>query len=142
MKRTKPFLYNVIGAEEDIVNHYKNVTMKVEDLAKKYDVTVRTIQRIAKKYGVVRTVAEANKVTAKLKNYSSHRVPEHLKVKRNILKRSIRYELISKHPFCSTCGSRPQDGVRLEIDHIDNNPSNNNIDNLQVLCMFCNQGKK
>lgn len=127
---------------EFILNNYKNVTMTVTAMAKKFNVTNRTIQRLVKAHGLVRTVAEANKVTAKLKDYSKHRVPDHLKVKRNILKRSIRYELISKHPFCSTCGSRPQDGVRLEIDHIDNNPSNNNIDNLQVLCMFCNQGKK
>lgn len=127
---------------EFILNHYKNVTMTVTDMAKKFNVTNRTIQRLVKKHGIVRTVAEANKVTAKLKDYSGHRVPDELKVKRNIIKRTIRYKLISEHPFCSTCGSRPEDGIRLEVDHIDNNPSNNNPSNLQVLCMFCNQGKR
>lgn len=144
MKQTKTFLYLRIGAEEDIINHYKNVTMKVEDLAKKYNVTVKTIQRIAKKHGVVRTVAEANKVTAKLKNYSSLRVPDHLKAKRIILKKVVRHELISKHPFCTLCGDRPSltTTTVLEIDHIDGNATNNEITNLQVLCRDCNRGKR
>ena len=139
MKKT--FLYNQIGAEEDIINHYVNVTMKVEDLAKKYNVTVRTIQRIAKKHGVVRTVAEANKVTAKFKNYEGHKVPDHLKVKRKTLKKSIRYKMLTEHPFCKQCRRTLEEGYRLEIDHIDNNPANNNLTNLQVLCRECNQGK-
>ena len=143
MKTNKTFLYLRIGAKEDILNHYNNVTMTVTALAEKWGVTPRTIQRFIKANGGnIRTVSEANKVTSKLKDYSGHRVPEHLKVKRNIIKRSLRYKLISEHPFCVVCASRSEDGIRLEIDHIDNNPSNNSLPNLQVLCMFCNQGKR
>lgn len=143
MKTNKTFLYLRIGAKEDILNHYNNVTMTVTALAEKYGVTNRTIQRFVKTHGGnIRTVSEANKVTAKLKDYSGHRVPDELKIKRNIIKRTIRYALIKSHPYCTTCGSRPEDGIRLEVDHIDNNPSNNNPINLQVLCMFCNQGKR
>ena len=29
----------------------------------------------------------------------------------------------------------------LQIDHIDNNPNNNNIDNYQLLCSSCNSSK-
>lgn len=142
MRLNKTFLYLQIGAKEDIINHYNNVTMKVEDLAKKYNVTPRTIQRFVKTHGgKIRTVAEANKVTAKLKNYNALRIPDHLKSKRNILKKSLRYEIISNHPFCSTCGNTKEQ-CPLQIDHIDGNPSNNELINLQVLCILCNQGKR
>lgn len=124
-----------------ILKNYKDVTMTVTDMAKKFNVTPRTIQRLVKKHGVVRSIAEANKVTAKLKDYSTLRVPDHLKSKRNIIKKSLRYEIISNHPFCSTCGNTKEQ-CPLQVDHIDGNPSNNEISNLQVLCMICNQGKK
>lgn len=129
---------------EFILKNYKNATMTVENMAKKFNVTTRTIQRLVKKHGLSRTVAEANKVTAKLKDYSSLKVPEHLKAKRIILKQSVRYAIIAAHPYCSTCGRRPsaEDNVALEVDHIDNNAQNNDKSNLQVLCRECNRGKR
>lgn len=142
MTPTKTFLYLQIGVEQDILNHYKNVTMTTEALANKYNVTPRTIQRLVKKHGLSRTVAEANKAIAHLKDYSSNRLTDDQKVKRISIKRTTRYAMIANHPYCATCGSKPSDGIRLEIDHIDNNPSNNTPINLQVLCMYCNQGKK
>jgi Mor family transcriptional regulator len=57
------------GAKEDILNHYKNVTMTVENLAKKYKVTTRTIQRLIKKFRLTRTLTKANHVTVRLKTY-------------------------------------------------------------------------
>jgi hypothetical protein len=126
---------------EFILNNYKNVTMTVTDMAKKFNVTPRTIQRLVKKHGIVRTIEQANKVTAKLKNYDALRIPDHLKSKRNILKKSLRFKLISEHPFCSTCGNTKEQ-CPLQVDHIDGNPSNNELTNLQVLCMLCNQGKR
>lgn len=144
MTTIKTFLYLRLGAEEDICNHYKNVTMTVENLAKKYNVTSRTIQRIVKKYNLSRTVAEANKATVHLKDYSKHRVPDHLKAKRVILPKMVRYNLISNNPFCSACGDRPSltSTTILEVDHIDGNATNNTLNNLQVLCRDCNRGKR
>ena len=46
---------------------------------------------------------------------------------------------------CMCCGARPEDGVRIHVDHI--RPLRFfwdlrlNIDNLQVLCEVCNHGK-
>ena len=125
-----------------ILKNYKEATMTVENMAKKFNVTPRTIQRLVKKYGLSRTIAEANKVTAKLKNYDALRVPEHLKAGRNILKKSIRYELIKSHPWCTVCGGRAETGHVLEVDHIDGDATNNNPKNLQVLCRDCNRGKR
>lgn len=137
----KTFLYNRVGAVEDIIEQYKNVTMTVTDIAKKYNVTPRSIQRLLKKHGVVRTIAEANKVTARLKNYDALKVPDYLKVKRHHLTRKQRYEILQANPRCATCGATKENAY-LQIDHKDGNPSNNKTHNLQVLCILCNQGKK
>lgn len=53
----------------------------------------------------------------------------------------VRYQMLVEHPYCTLCGLTAEDGVRLEIDHIDGNPSNNRRDNYQVLCQPCNLGK-
>lgn len=124
----------------DILEIYINVTDTVENTAKKYGVTVRTIERVVKKHGAIRTVAQANKATAHLKDYSGMLVPGHLKVKRKSLSPKTRYEVMMAHPFCSICGNT-KEILPLEVDHIDNNPSNNDISNLQVLCTLCNKGK-
>lgn len=118
---------------------YHKAEYTVETLAKNYGVSTRQILRIAKKFGLNRSIAEANKVTAPLKRYKT--IPIELRVKRRQITQRLRWEMISAHPYCSTCGRRVDEGVCLEIDHIDENPSNNSQDNLQVLCAICNQGK-
>lgn len=123
-----------------ILDDYKKLEITVENIAKKYDITVRTVQRIVKKLGFIRTVAEANKKAACLKDYSGHRLPEELKKKRKTLPRNIRYTLIKNHPFCSICGNTMQQ-CPLHIDHIDGDATNNDLSNLQVLCLLCNHGK-
>jgi 5-methylcytosine-specific restriction endonuclease McrA len=122
-----------------IAQMYQTGNYTTEYIAKSYDISIRQVQRIAKKLGVIRTQAEANKIAAPLKHY--HHVPEHLKVKRKHISQRTRFEVISNHLFCSTCGLTVKDGIRLEVDHIDENPTNNDLSNLQVLCNNCNQGK-
>lgn len=58
------------------------------------------------------------------------------------LKRGIRRAILTERgTACSVCGwdeKHPVDGLPLtEIDHIDGNASNNNPDNLRVLCPNC-----
>lgn len=124
---------------EVIAHLYQGGHYTTETIAKNYGVTVRTVQRIAAKYGVVRTISESNKLIAPLKNYKT--IPPELRVKRRQITQRLRWEMISAQPWCTVCGRRPNEGVALEIDHIDENPSNNSQDNLQVLCAICNQGK-
>ncbi len=118
---------------------YKSCKFTTEYIAKLYGVSVRQVQRIARNGGVIRDIAEANRVAAPLKHY--HHVPIELRVKRKQISQKVRFQTISSHPYCSTCGGRVSDGFRLEVDHIDENPTNNDPSNLQVLCGSCNLGK-
>jgi 5-methylcytosine-specific restriction endonuclease McrA len=118
---------------------YKTGKYTTERIAKNYDISVRQVQRIAGKAGVIRSQAEANRVAAPLKNYRT--IPIEMRVKRKQLGNKQRYIIISSHPYCVVCGMKPLDGVRLEVDHIDENPLNNDVSNLQVLCTKCNNGK-
>ena len=115
--------------------------MTVTEIAKKYGVATRSIQRLLKANGCIRTVAEANKVTAKLKNYDALRIPDELKSKRKTIPYKLRYKVLANHPYCKLCGNTAED-CTLHIDHVDGNPSNNVESNLQVLCIYCNTGKK
>jgi len=141
MKKTKyagnfklsPDLHKVIA------RLYASGDYTTEALAKIYGVSVRQIQRIAQKCGVLRTLAESNKLMAKHKNYRT--IPQEFRVKRKQLTNRVRYDLLMIQPYCTLCGMRAEDGVQLEIDHIDNDPCHNTNDNLQVLCTVCNNGK-
>lgn len=124
-----------------IVNDYKNFTMTVEKIALKYKMTPRQIQRICKEAGVIRTIAEANKGAARFKNYDSLRIPEELKAKRKKIPPHIRYRILKDHPFCKICGAKPID-CPLSIDHINGDATDNDLRNLQVLCLVCNYGKR
>ena len=55
----------------------------------------------------------------------------------------IRHQMISDHRFCALCGLTPDDGVKLDIDHIipKSKGGGNERENLQVLCHKCNRGK-
>ncbi len=124
---------------EAVAKLYATGRYTTEQLAKQYNVSTRQVQRIAKNKGVIRTQAEANKIAAPLKRY--HTIPIEMRVKRKQLSQKLRYQVISANPYCVICGMRPNDGIRLEVDHIDENPMNNDIKNLQVLCGSCNTGK-
>lgn len=122
-----------------VIALYKTGEYTTEQIARNYSISPRQVQRIAKQYGVIRTLAEGNRTAAPHKHY--HKLPKELKVQRKHLTRKKRYSVISGHPYCVNCGMRPDDGARLEVDHIDNNPTNNEDSNLQVLCQPCNIGK-
>ena len=122
-----------------IISMYQSGNYKTESIAEQFGITSRSIQRLLNKAGVIRTQAESNKISAKFKNY--YRKPEHLKAKRKWLTPKRRYLLIKKHPYCSNCGLTVEQGIRLEVDHINEIATDNRIENLQVLCNQCNTGK-
>ena len=139
MKRLSPERKIIRDKHQAIVKMYQSGKWTTEYIASVYSMTPRSVQRIATKYGVIRSQADANRVAAPLKQY--HHVPIELRVKRKSISKKLRYSIVSGHPFCSLCGATVKEGVRLEVDHIDENPSNNDLSNLQVLCGSCNLGK-
>lgn len=122
-----------------IVQMYKSGKVTTEYIAALFKISPRQVQRLANKHGVIRSLAESNRLVAPLKNY--RKIPDELKVKRKHMTNKKRYLIITNHPYCTVCGMRAEDGVRLEIDHIDEDATNNEPSNLQVLCTKCNQGK-
>ena len=126
---------------EMIKSDYVSGETTTEKIAEKYHMSPRTVQRNMKSLGVVRSIAESNKLMAKYKNYDALRLPEELKAKRKTLPKNLRYKMLREHPYCKTCGSTPLE-CPLQVDHIDGDATNNNLSNLQVLCMRCNYGKK
>lgn len=124
---------------QSVIQMYKSGRFTTEYIAKLYELSTRQVQRLCKEAGVIRTQAEANRVAAPLKNY--HHVPIEFRVKRKHLSNKQRFIIISNHPYCSVCGLRVEDSIQLEVDHIDEDATNNNPSNLQVLCNLCNKGK-
>lgn len=127
-KRDKELLRRYVGGQET-----------TESIAKSYGITPRQVQRVAQSNGVSRTISESNKLIAPLKNFKY--VAIHIRKKRKQISRRVRYAIISTQPWCTMCGNKVVDGVKLEIDHIDGDPANNVPGNLQVLCHMCNAGK-
>jgi 5-methylcytosine-specific restriction endonuclease McrA len=125
--------------DDNIIKRYLSGRETTEAIAASYGLSTRHVQRIVKKAGVVRTLAEGNRNAAPLRNY--HTLPEELKKRRKHLSRKQRYEVLSKQPWCTLCGKRASDGIRLEVDHIDEDATNGDPSNLQVLCQLCNGGK-
>jgi hypothetical protein len=46
-----------------------------------------------------------------------------------------------KSDTCVRCGFWAEDPVQMDVDHIDNDPSNNEKQNLQTLCANCHRLK-
>jgi len=108
----------------------------------KLDVTPRQVQRILKKHQVIRSVGDAFRLAVKQGKVTYYRKPEHLKKKRKTLSTKLRFQTLKASEFkCQYCGRTVKDGIRLEIDHIDDDATNNDPLNLQVLCNECNRGK-
>lgn len=55
--------------------------------------------------------------------------------------RKLRAAVLSEQPMCEHCEARSILTPALEVDHIDNDPTNNNRDNLASLCRPCHSRK-
>lgn len=126
--------------DEFVADDYASGLLTTEQVADKYGLSVRSVQRIARNMGVVRSVSASNKLMAKFKDYSGMRKKPEDKAKRKHISAKLRWELIKACPRCVACGAASIDKP-LHIDHIDNDPTNNELSNLQVLCIDCNHGK-
>ena len=105
------------------------------------NITPRQIQRVIKALGITRSPSERfiNAIKRGRRTYT-RKPPEQL-IRRKQLGVKMRYFILEKYAFrCCSCGNTARD-ARIEIDHKDNNPSNNIESNLWLLCDVCNKGK-
>ena len=130
-----------MSRDREIIDKYIGGLSGVE-LGMAYGISPRQIQRIVKQAGKIRTQSESYRLAIKTGRMKYYKKPEHLKKKRKTISGPLRYKVLERdNHTCQSCGATVKDGVRIEIDHIDDDATNNVIDNLQVLCNLCNQGK-
>jgi 5-methylcytosine-specific restriction endonuclease McrA len=131
------------GRNEQICELYTSKRYTTQAIATAFSMSRRRVQQIVTAAGLIRTRAESNRVVAPLK--PKHRIRrrkyESGTVKRRRPDVAVRYTLLNKNPWCALCGMTAKDGVQLHLDHIDNDPRNNDPSNFQVLCNQCNVGK-
>jgi hypothetical protein len=105
----------------------------------KLPVTARSVQRWIKQMGITRSVGDSFRLAVK-----KGRVPWHfkkIKKHRTKLNPKLRYQVLKRDGFtCVLCGRRSPRCI-LEVDHVNNQPDDNRIDNLRVLCHDCNRGR-
>lgn len=113
-----------------------------QELSERYKITPRSIQRLLKKLGIIRTQKESFNLAIKRGRMKYYRLPVELKKQRKRIQDKLRFFILNRDNFrCVLCGASAKECLRLEIDHIDNDPMNNIESNLQVLCSNCNKGK-
>lgn len=130
-----------MNRDQQIVERYKAGDY-ASNIAKDFNISPRQVQRVVMNHNASRTISESYKLAIKQGRMKYYIKPEHLKKKRKRLSNQLRYQVLERdNHTCQSCGATVEQGVRIEIDHIDNNPTNNVLVNLQVLCNLCNQGK-
>lgn len=113
-----------------------------KSLGIKYNISERQVQRIVRAAGVIRTQSESYILAIKQGRKTYSRLPPHLKKKRKHITDKMRYFIFQRDKFrCVLCGATAKECLRLEVDHIDENPTHNEELNLRILCNRCNCGK-
>lgn len=134
-KRLHPDLYKKVVALYKAGNSSQEIK---EKLGLKQ--CVRQVQRWIKEEGITRETSEAFKLAirkGRVRYYTSS-----VKKSRKTLGLKTRMMVFERDGMaCVLCGKTARDTVRLEVDHIDEDPTNNKLSNLQVLCSECNKGK-
>lgn len=103
-------------------------------------ISTRQIQRIATAYGAIRSGPDAfrNAILRGRVPYDKLRTG---KKPRHTINAGLRWRILERDNFkCQACGNT---GVEcpLNIDHIDQIPTNNSPENLRTLCRDCNIGR-
>lgn len=102
--------------------------------------SVRHIQRVVKSMNIIRSRGEAFRLAVSQGRVDYQRKKRQFN-QRKTVNAKMRFEVFKRCDFrCVICGEDGSDN-RLEVDHINENPSDNRLDNLQILCSLCNKGK-
>jgi 5-methylcytosine-specific restriction endonuclease McrA len=125
--------FNLHWSEQDREEHTKYVRRGSKDSIKFIDEGLPDPDADEKPYPFIPIMIDGDwdlPITNGLKKQKKIRVP--LKKSQRI----IVFDILGRQ--CSNCSNK----TTLEIHHIDENPSNNSIDNLLVLCYECHKNIK
>lgn len=67
------------------------------------------------------------------------------KMKRSVVSLKLRWEILERDKFrCVVCGRSAEDGVKLEVDHVQpwSKGGTKDKSNMATLCFDCNRGKR
>jgi hypothetical protein len=130
-----------MSRDTDIVDIY-TAGIDAETLGSMYGISSRQIQRIVNAAGAARTQSESYNLAIQQGRMVYLRKPKELLKKRKTINPKLRYQVFARDDYtCQVCGATKDDCLRLEVDHINADATDNRLDNLQVLCNTCNIGK-
>ena len=123
------------------VNELISLNTPITYIADKMGVNYKTMKRILKKDFNDYKGNQAGKGISKIKS-NTPSIQDYLDGKAHITTYRLKLKLIKaglKNEKCESCGATKwlNQKYPLELHHIDGNPSNNNFDNLQILCPNC-----
>lgn len=125
---------------EEIKSMYLSGLSSIE-IAEKIGKSPRQVQRYIASMGIVRDTKERFINAIKRGRMLYTKMPLEQLKQRKYLPMKLRYQILNRDAFkCVQCGNTASE-ARIQVDHIDGNPSNNSIENLQTLCELCNKGK-
>lgn len=127
--------------EEDRIKELYLEGSSCLEIAELLGLGARRVQRFIQKQGITRDKSETFLNAIKRGRMVYTKMPKEQLKNRKRIQHKERYAIFEKYGFkCCKCGNTAKE-ARIQIDHIDNNPSNNALDNLQVVCEPCNKGK-
>lgn len=144
MKKKRATKREIIQRNAILYDLYVMQSLSCQQIYDKHNmgISVRQMQRSLKKMGVVRTQGDSFRLAVSQGRVKYHKTPEHLKQRRKYISTKDRYKILERDGFkCVQCGNTAGDDRRLEVDHINNDPRDNDPSNLQTLCSACNLGK-
>ena len=106
----------------------------------------RTVHQHAERLGLDINKVQGNKTGQNIHRGHRYPITDYLSNKRAALSDRLKKRLFAegyKEQQCEHCNQTEWQGhpIPLELDHIDENPINNNLDNLQILCANCHSIK-
>ncbi len=131
-------------AKQKIHELYTQKQLSAREIVETLGITIsiRQIQRILKQDGLIRTPGDAFRLAVTQGKVTYYHKPEHLKAKRKTFSMKQRYRIFTRDHFtCQACGMTPKEGIRIEIDHKNEDATDNRDENLQAFCNLCNTGK-
>lgn len=131
---------------DELIRLYENgmSSKEISELYEQRGITVssRQIQRYVKQAGVSRNAKEAFNLAMQKGRVVFVRKSYKDRVRRTAIPPKTRFTIMERDQFrCVLCGISAKDGGKLEIDHIDYDPTNHVHENLRVLCYDCNIGR-